>query len=1122
MRFPGSRYLFIFLVSQSMGCAPSVPEPGTEPYLEAIGTFYSGVAAMQIGDDLRGRARLERTVELTPTESAAWTNLAILALRRGEIEAAQAAANRALEDGSGFEKVVRVAARTRLAVGDTVAARSLIEGFAAVDRLSARTLVLLADLSGPSGSVDPAALLERAARQLPGNAALLYRLARFHASRGDNEAARTALSRLLEDPRPHPEPAILESAIRGALTAPPELQVLMTARVGNVLMRAAWYRDDLDEVASPPELVEKPIGQPNALQPMAADPAPADRDLSLSADSIAAGSTDWDWVGTVFLGVDPLPSVLMARDRTLYLPDGREVALESQVLDPAGVTLYDFDQDFRIDLAMAGAEGVDILKQTGDRSFVAVPGAVPDLPPARRLWTVDFDMEGDLDLVVALENSRTMVLLNTGDGSFVPGPDLDVRLPRDLAWGDVDGDGDPDASFVDESGALQFLENRRNGRWAAARALATGVSFVEIVDFEGDGVFDLAVIQDGRPASVSYSESTGFSVDSIPVDADRGGVGATAFVMAEMDNNGALDWVIGSPDAVQVLLSDADGALRAGPEVPGLRLFEVTALTPGDSPGLIGLAADGGALAYFAQGTLDYHWKRIRPRAARTLGDRRINTFAVGGEIELRSGMLYQKQPVSGQLVHFGLGENLLTEVARITWPNGDVQVEFDLLSDEAVLAEQRLKGSCPWLFTNTGSGLQFVTDFLWRSPLGLRINAQETAGLSTTEDWVLIPGTALAPVDGNYEVRITAELWESHFFDHVSLLVVDHPPGSRPQVDERFAFPPPPLDVQLLTLPKPFASVTGTAGEDVAPVVEHRDERYLADFELGAYQGIAVEHTVEMRLPADAGPAPVLVGHGWVRPTDSSINVAIGQGRTAPPSSLQLEIWDGAAWRVARSDLGFPSGKNKTILLDLEGLWPRGLERRVRLRTNLEIYWDQLAWAEASRDSMTVSRYPAASALLRYRGFSRVVQESPEAPETPVYGELEGTAPVWRDLVGYHTRFGDVTELLEKVDDRYVIMNAGDELVFRFPVPPGPSAGWTRDFVLVGDGWVKDGDLNTTYSTTVLPLPTHGAAAYNTPPNGLERDPAFLSHPSDWDLYHTRYVSPERFRRALAVPRGR
>ena len=84
-----------------------------------------------------------------------------------------------------------------------------------------------------------------------------------------------------------------------------------------------------------------------------------------------------------------------------------------------------------------------------------------------------------------------------------------------------------------------------------------------------------------------------------------------------------------------------------------------------------------------------------------------------------------------------------------------------------------------------------------------------------------------------------------------------------------------------------------------------------------------------------------------------------------------------------------------------------------------------------------------------------------------------------WRDLVGYYTRFGDVRELLAGVDDRYVIMNAGDELRLRVSGPPPPAAGWARDFVLVGDGWEKDGDYNTGFSQTVLPLPSHDRPDY-------------------------------------------
>jgi hypothetical protein len=80
--------------------------------------------------------------------------------------------------------------------------------------------------------------------------------------------------------------------------------------------------------------------------------------------------------------------------------------------------------------------------------------------------------------------------------------------------------------------------------------------------------------------------------------------------------------------------------------------------------------------------------------------------------------------------------------------------------------------------------------------------------------------------------------------------------------------------------------------------------------------------------------------------------------------------------------------------------------------------------------------RVPASSAELAYRGFSQTRSPRGESPETPDYERLENTLPRWRDLTGYYTRFGDVRELVERVDDRYVIMNAGDELRLRF-LPP-------------------------------------------------------------------------------------
>ena len=260
-------------------------------------------------------------------------------------------------------------------------------------------------------------------------------------------------------------------------------------------------------------------------------------------------------------------------------------------------------------------------------------------------------------------------------------------------------------------------------------------------------------------------------------------------LLADLDNNAALDIIVSAADT-QVLLGGAPSGFTALPSPIALRTYAVSDLDGKGRLDLVGLAADGRLAVAKNAGTKAYHWQRLRPRAATATGDQRINSFGIGGEVEVRSGLHVQTYPIASPVVHIGLGEATSSDVIRIFWPNGVMQSEFTQKADATIRADQRLKGSCPWLFAWNGREMAFVTDLIWRSPLGLRINAQVTADASMTEDWVKVGGSQLVPRDGAYDLRITAELWETHFFDLVSLAVVDHPVGTEVFVDERFAIP--------------------------------------------------------------------------------------------------------------------------------------------------------------------------------------------------------------------------------------------------------------------------------------------------------------------------------------------
>jgi hypothetical protein len=326
------------------------------------------------------------------------------------------------------------------------------------------------------------------------------------------------------------------------------------------------------------------------------------------------------------------------------------------------------------------------------------------------------------------------------------------------------------------------------------------------------------------------------------------------------------------------------------------------------------------------------------------------------------------------------------------------------------------------------------------------------------------------------------------------------------------------------MATPRPFARVRDDLGQDMTGVVQSLDNQYLDTFGRGQYQGVTRDHYVEVEMD-EAAPqqGPLwLIAHGFLHPTDASVNIALSQNSQTPPHGLILEVADGkGGWAVARDGLGFPAGKHKIILVDLSNVFRPGAPRRFRLRTNMEIYWDKLEWSTGLPSTQIKTEHlNPQTAELRYRGFSVMSRANMSSPELPEYDRIATTTQKWRDLSGYYTRFGDIRELLAQVDDRIVIQNAGDEIVLRFKAPPLPAEGWVRDFVMIGNGWIKDGDFNSMFSKTVLPLPARDLTEYTSLPERLEDDPVYRRHAQDWQEYHTRYVTPEGFQNALKVKR--
>lgn len=1154
-----------------------LPEPGSPKYVEYVRAFQVGVAALDApARRPLAQANLDRAIELIPSEPAGWANRGLLYLRTNDLPKAERDLAQADKLAPNNGEIASLRGHLARQQGRFAEAAGYLRKTVEADPRDLTSIFLLADVISQEGKADNDReiqnLMERILAMQPYNLRALALHAQEAHRRKDQAALGDTLARLDRlGPGWTTEARKKLAAVHNALTnAPGEVEIQMTF-LHNLLRGERGYQRDAGVLNTEMGLMGTPVLQFLALQQPRPTPAPPDKALAFTVGPwpgartivrpvpFRADGLQVVWsvdekerrgvLKTAAAGGPTGPaarlfhsSVFLANGSNVYradvdapgfaFPGGAKASAPS----PAGLLTLDWANDLHAGLVLAGEGGLRFWQQQPDGAFADVTArtALPADVLAgdyRGAWAADIESDGDLDIVVARRAGAPRILRNNRDATFTELEIKEFAALRDVrafVWADLDNDGASDAVFLDAAGKLHVFANERHGQftaWPLPATLRDRFVAVTAADINDDGIFDLVALrEDGTLVRISDQEHrTAWQVADLAHGAapEKGPIGAVTLHVEDLDNNGALDVIVAGQRTAQVFVADEEFRLHALSTVVPLRVCAVMDLDGDGRLDLLGLSAEGELVQARNTGTKNYHWQVLRPIAnPNASGDDRNNSFGVGGEIEIRSGLLVQKQRITGPLVHFGLGEQDSVNVLRIVWPNGSPQWEFELPADPLLLAAQRLGGSCPFLFTYDGTEMRFAGDFMWNTPLGMSINGQTISSFEQTTEWLKIRGEHLVPKDGHYDLRVHANLGETDYFDQLGLIVVDHPPDTEIYVDERFFLTPTAPKLYVTTPVRPVARAWDHFGQDATDLVVAIDGRYLDRAGRGKYQGVTNDHWVEAELPDDApteGPV-YLVARGWIHPTDSSINVALAQGKHDGPQPLVLEVPDGkGGWKVGRPALGFPAGKDKTILIRLDGIDGPGVSKRFRLRTNMEIFWDFLGYARGLDAGLAKLERPAPqSAELRYRGILEMTQKDASSPEVPHYDKVMRGIQPWRDLTGWYTRFGDVRELVAKVDDRYVIANAGDEIAFRFPVPAGPPPGWKRDFIWECDGWTRDGNPNTRFGTTVLPLPAHGLKSLDRPPGQLEDDPVYRLFPRDWETYHTRYVTPAEFERGL------
>ena len=887
-----------------------------------------------------------------------------------------------------------------------------------------------------------------------------------------------------------------------------EYQELVKAGGGAQLAEEDLELGELMELARLPRPADVRAAGP--VPAFAGNPLPARGELRWAEISDLDGDGDRD----LLLGDgQTLHDLRWEGDSWVDVTDSRGLA---GLLGVTSARALDLDNDGARDLVRGGGSGIHF--HAGVQGGWDPPRPILTVPVVR-FRPIDFDHEGDVDLVAA-SLSGALLARNNGDRTFedvTPGSGLQsVGACVDVEVGDLDDDMDVDLVFVTRRGAVVVASSLRGGRFEVLgpfEGMPTGVFDVEVGDLDGDGDLDLVV---AAPGGVTVVENLGAMVFTpgaelaVSASVRWPSTGGSSLGLADFDNDGRID-ILAATDPGAVLALNA-GALSFLASTEPLRALA----DAGAVPVAIGLV-DG-------DDRMDLITSRPPIGFAHNAGELssaiilspvgvKNNRDGVGTTFELLAGARYQRRDGAGHPIHFGLGEDSRVDAVRVRWPNGIQQAVVESVPGSAVTVEEKagLVGSCPFLYSWNGEKFEYITDILTVTPLGLPI----TPGMFVPPNWdevIRLESDQLVPdADGMLTLQITEELREVTYIDQVRLVAIDHPAATEVQPNERFKFPPfPEFGIHVLDGARAPVRAIDSQGRNVAEVLARTDGVVVGDLPLTRYQGITRRHWIELDF-GEVPPGEKLTLHlaGWFFWTNASINIAVAQDARHDfiPPQLWVRGADGE-WANSGLEIGFPGGKTKSIPIDVTGVFPGG--RAVfRLDTTLRLYWDRaLLQVGESEVQPVVTELLPESADLHFRGHSEpILSITGEEPEVFEYDVLRAGDVPWDPHPGLYTRFGDVTELVQAPENMYVIMATGDECTVRFradALPPLPPYA-TRTYFAVFDGWAKDGDPNTSLATEVEPLPFHGMSGY--PYREDEAYPTTPEHEAYRAEWNTRQV---------------
>jgi tetratricopeptide (TPR) repeat protein len=692
---------------------PPASRPLAQPSRELSSAFFVGTAALQTGDFPRAEAELTKATQLAPGEAAAWANLALLEARKAgnaPSTTAESALEKARALAPGEPLVARLRGLYAISRGRTAEAQTALRE-AGGDPLAKWTLAQSLLASDPT---EARKLANELVAAFPQNLALRLGAARF----ADGDAA--AVGAALPPAEALPQQAVeARAAVLSAGDADARRRALQILR--NTLLPEREFQRDLAGIEIGTGEIAPPIGRLLAHETPSAQPAVPDRELSLDRRPLP-GVTGLADAQVFRPDGTSAPVFVLSDGRKTRLPGGKEIAFAT-----THVLAVDLDADFLVDLVLGGPTGLTVLKREAAGGFTQIPNPLP-IKAVTALVACDLDADGDLD-VVAGTAGPTIALLNHGAGRLSV-TELLAKTDglAEAVVVDLDGDADADLELRRSDGRVEIQRNERLLRSERlTRESDPPAVALAVLDADGDGTLDVATLgRDGSLAAITASAALAsrVGISRIPLGTLGHGLTGARLFAEDVDHNGAVDLLASGEGAA------SGRALRLATEKLAYERHDlplpftggVALLDLGRQPARSGL---GESARYAVRLTRDYGVKTSRARPDRRRPHARAGSSGVGRaghSVSAPSPLRRTHRP----------RQNPRLDVVRVFWPNSlHARPSSATSGRRRQAAPPRSTNASKLLirFTWNGKAMEFVTDFLWRSPLGLRINAQVTAG---------------------------------------------------------------------------------------------------------------------------------------------------------------------------------------------------------------------------------------------------------------------------------------------------------------------------------------------------------------------------------------------------------